>query len=130
MSKKLLIGLSIVSIMLFSGCASILGGGTKQTVSISRDSNKRMKAVVTYSDGSKPQYLTIPGTITMVRANKDLKIESKEQEFQPVIIEKELNPFFWGNILFGYTFPVFSTTDAVSGAMWKYDEAVILHVDD
>ncbi|MCT7481800.1 hypothetical protein [Aliarcobacter cryaerophilus] len=39
-------------------------------------------------------------------------------------VEKKLNPWFWGDVV--ATSLVSTTTDAVTGAMWKYDENVSL----
>jgi hypothetical protein len=128
MRKKLLIALPLASVMMFSGCATLFGGGGKQTISVSSDSTKRMKAVVSYADGSSPQYLTIPGTITVKRTNKDIIVKSQDKDFEPTKIKKNVNGWFWANILGApYGTILSSTTDYASGAMWKYDDAVTVH---
>ncbi len=126
MKKRLLIVLPFVSAMMFSGCATLFD--SKQTISISSDSDKRMKAVLSYSDGSKSQFMTCRWTRTLKNKGKDLKIESNNNEFQPLVVEKEFNLVTLFDILGGlYLGPLSTTTDAVSGAMWEYDEAVIVH---
>jgi len=126
MKKKLLIALPLVSVVMFSGCATLFD--SKQTISISSDSDKRMKAVLSYADGSKPQYMTIPGTTTIKKNGKDLKIESVNNEFQPLIVETEFNKVTLFDIFGGvYLGPLSTTVDAISGSMWEYDEAVIVH---
>ena len=128
MRKKLLIALPLVSVVMFSGCATLFGGGGKQTISVSSDSDKRMKAVISYADGSSPQYLTVPGTVTINRANQNVIVKSQNNEFDQTIIHKDVNGWFWANILGApYGTILSSTTDYASGAMWKYDEAVTVH---
>jgi len=101
MRKKLLIALPLVSAIMFSGCATIFGGGGKQTISIK--SNKPLKASIGYSSddnktATEMQSFTTPANITIVRENKNLLIQSEDGEFKPVVVEKELNPWFWGNV--------------------------------
>jgi len=130
MNKKSLIVLPLVSAFLFSGCATLIGGGAKQTLSISSDSSKRMKAIIKYSDGSSPQYLAIPGTVIIKRQNKSLIVESVNHDFQSQIIQQEFNQLFWLNFFGSYGGPFSSTTDYISGAIWQYDEAIIVHAND
>lgn len=123
MNKKILIVLPLVGAFMFSGCATLFGGGGKQTVSVNSD--KPMKATIAYADGSTPQYITTPATVSVERKNQDLKISSEANEFETKTVEKSVNGWFWVNIL-GAPAGTFlsSTTDAASGAMWKYDETV------
>jgi len=127
MKKKLLITLPLITTVMFSGCATLFGGGGNQTISISTDSTKRLRAVVSYDDGSKPQYLTLPGTVTMDRKNSNIIVKSQDNEFNPVIVEKHVNGWFFANIFSGTGVLLSSTTDASSGAMWKYDNTVTVH---
>lgn len=131
MKKKLLIALPLVSAVMFSGCATLFGGGGKQTLSVSSDSEKRVKAIISYSDGSTPQYIAIPGTVTINRKDKDILVKSQDNEFDDLVVKKEVNGWFWVNIL-GLPFGTLlsSTTDYASGSMWKYDEAVTIHPHD
>jgi len=127
MNKKFLIALPLVSAIMFSGCATVLGGGAKQKITI--NSSKPMNISLGYaSDDNKTatsaQRATTPATITINRENKNLLLTSDNKEFEPVVIEKELNPWFWGDVLM--TSPVSTTTDAVTGAMWKYDDNITI----
>lgn len=109
----------------FSGCATLFGGGGKQIISF--NSEERIKATVTYSDGTGTQYFTTPATIMIQRRSEDLNITSDNDEFEPFVLESTLNGWFWVNIL-GIEYSLFSsTTDALTGAMWKYDEIVTVH---
>jgi len=120
MKKKLLIALPLVSAVMFSGCATILGGGSKQTISINSTSN--MKATMKYSDGSGVQHFNTPATLNVDRKSKDIVLTSDNDEFQTTNVKSNINPWFFGNIIFGGL--IGSTTDSVGGAAWKYDEVV------
>ena len=120
MRKKLLIALPLASVVMFSGCATILGGGNSQTVSI--NSNKPVKGTMEYADGKGKQYFTSPATLTVDRRSKDIILTSKDGNFQKTTVKSEINPWFLGNIIFGGL--IGSTTDSVGGAAWKYDDSV------
>ena len=127
MRKKLIIALPLVSAMMFSGCATLFGGGGKQTISIKSD--KALSGTIGYlSDDNKTiinkQAFSTPATVTVIRENKDLIIESNNGEFKPVTVEKQTNPWFWGDVI--ATSLLSTTVDAITGAMWKYDENVTI----
>lgn len=123
MKKISIFTLSIVSVMLFSGCATILGGGGSQNISV--NSNKPMKAKIAYTDGSGVQYFTAPATLVVDRKSKDIIISSEDGSFNPTTQKSKLNGWFWGNIIIGGV--IGSTTDFASGAAWKYDEVTNIH---
>jgi hypothetical protein len=128
MKKKLLITLPLLSAFMLSGCATLFDN--KQQISIRNYSNKKMRAVLSYADGSKPQYLTIPTTITIKKNGKDLKIESSDNEFQPTIVKTKFNKTTLFDAL-ASVFGIFSTTtDAATGAMWEYDDVVTVQVNN
>lgn len=118
MRKKLLIALPLASVVMFSGCATILGGGNSQTISI--NSEKPMKGTMKYEDGKGLQHFTTPATLKVERRSKDIILESKNNEFDKTTVKSELNPWFLGNLIFG-GLPG-STLDIVDGAAWEYDE--------
>jgi len=120
MNKKLLIAGSLLSAILFSGCATILGGGSSQTISI--NSSERIKGTLKYSDGSGVQYFTTPATLNVDRKSKDVLLTSDNGEFHTTKVKSNINPWFFGNIIFGGLLG--STTDSTGGAAWKYDETV------
>lgn len=128
MKKRLLIALPLVGAVMFSGCATLFGGGGQQKISINSDSTKRLRAEVSYTDGSSPQYLTIPGTVTVDRSHKNILIKSKNDAFEPKIVPNHVNGWFFANILgLGAPTLLSSTTDAATGSMWKYDDTVTVH---
>ena len=127
MRKKLLIALPLVSAVMFSGCATLFGGGGKQTILIK--SEKPVRASIGYATddnktATQTQSFTTPATLTMVRENKNLLIKSENGEFKPVVVEKKLNGWFWGDVI--ATSLLSTTVDAITGAMWKYDENITI----
>jgi len=120
--KKVLIGLLLIGVVMFSGCATILGGGSHQTVSI--NSPKPFKGTMTYTDGKGMQHFTTPTTLSVERRSKDILLESKDEGFHTTTVKSDINPWFFGNIIFGGL--IGSTTDSVGGAAWKYQETVNL----
>ena len=112
---------------MFSGCATILGGGGKQKITVISSNPMNVRIGYASNDNktsTDAQSFTTPATITMVRENKNLLLTSDNNEFEPVIIEKKLNPWFWGDVIM--TSLVSTTTDVVTGAIWKYDDNIII----
>lgn len=123
MKKKMIIMLPVISAVMFSGCATLFGGGEKQTISVNSD--KPMKGTLSYEDGSSPKYFTTPATLSVERKNKKIKVSSDSNEFEPIEIDNKVNGWFWVNILGAPGGTVISsTTDAATGSMWKYEDTV------
>lgn len=122
-----IIFISSLIVILFNGCATLFGGGGQQTINVSGNTDKKMKAIIKYSDGSHNQYVSIPSRVFVNRKKQDLIIESTENEFDTYIVASELNPAFVPNFLggiFGFTS---TAIDAQTGAMWHYDDSVIVN---
>lgn len=122
MKKLVIFALPILSAIIFSGCATILGGGNQQTISINSD--KPMKGKLVYADGKSEQYFTTPTTVNVDRRSQDIILSSENDEFSTKTQKSNMNGWFFGNILIGGLLG--STTDIVGGAAWKYDETVNL----
>jgi len=127
MKKTLYVALPLVGAIMFSGCATLFGGGGKQQITINSEKPVSGKIGHVAEDNAtiiNQQQFTAPATITVLREDKDIMITSDSHEFEPVKVEKKLNPWFWGDVL--ATSLVSTTTDIVTGAMWKYDENVTI----
>lgn len=122
MKKKMIILLAVISAIMFSGCATILGGGNQQTISV--NSSKPLKGEMKYSDGSGLQHFTAPATLSVERRSKDIILTSKDGDFDTTTVKSDTNPWLLGNIIFGGV--IGSTTDSVGGAAWRYQETVNL----
>lgn len=123
MKKILYVALPLAGTIMFSGCATLFGGGEKQTISVNSD--KPMKATLSYEDGSSPKYFTTPATLSVERKNKKVKVFSESNEFELVEVDNKVNGWFWVNILGAPGGTVISSiTDAATGSMWKYEDTV------
>lgn len=70
------------------------------------------------------QTFQTPTTISVGRENKDLLIKDIDGKCEDTRVKKETNDWFWGDVL---ALSLLSTTvDAVTGAMWEYDDNVTI----
>lgn len=111
---------------LFCGCASIIDGSS-QNINISTATGETASATITSKVGT--QQVTLPTSCYVKRSTQDIIINVKESEdnrSSTMVIPSRFNFFFLGNFLCGGLFG--SSTDALTGAMWKYDEIAIVPV--
>jgi len=115
MKKSILIGIGLGVTVMFSGCATILSGTSEKISVNSNPSNIKFKL-------DQAEYTT-PAVITVKRENEDkiIKVDNPQCK-KTIVLNKKINPTFFVNLLSGGPFG--STTDYVSGAMWKYDDNV------
>lgn len=123
-SNILLISSSITTFFLFTGCATIIGGGQNQNIDIK--SSKPQKVDVYRAGGLLHTDIQVPNTINVERSSKDILIKSKDGKCKEKYIAHETNPWVFGNIIMGIFGLSSTTTDASNGSMWKYDEDVTL----
>ena len=94
------------------GCASIIDGSS-QVVSFNSNPNTARVVVNGSEIGTTPLSTQIKrGNDTVVMFRKDGYAD------QTITLQTKLNPWFWGNIIFGGF--VGSTTDGISGAVREY----------
>ena len=125
MKKSVLVSISLGAMFMFSGCATLFGGGSEQQIAINTD--KPMIVTIGHTENNKniidPQTIKAPSIVTVNRENKDILIKTKDDK--KVIVKKKLNPWFWGDVL--AISPLSTTVDAITGGMWKYDDNVNIH---
>ena len=122
MKKTLLLGITVGVMFVFSGCATIMSGRT-QTIFINNDSDRRLPINIKYSDGMYIGYKVLtPTVISVDRRSKDIILKPLSEKCQPKVLKAKNNDWVAGNIFFGGL--IGSTTDAISGAAWKYDDKV------
>lgn len=124
--KKLMLALMAVTVL--SGCSSIVKG-SRQIINISTSTGKQAPAIITTDEGQ--QTLTLPHAVTVKDSSKDIVVNIKETKCNnpsSTVIHSRLHPWFWGNIILGGV--IGSTTDAVTGSMWAYDENTIVDVTE
>ena len=118
--------LSLMGIMLLSGCSTIIEGST-QTVNFSTGMDTQIPAVIPSSRGTMP--VILPQALAVNKSSNDLVINIKDGNCvlpSTTIVKSHLNPWFWGNIIFGGL--IGSTTDSASGAAWEYDNNILVNV--
>lgn len=117
-----------VAIFFLSSCATV-SKGTTQTLNIMTTANKRTKATVTSSNGAVS--VLLPQAVSVRKSSKDLIITVEESECVPpltIITASHITPWFWGNVFGGLSGFLSSTTDSASGAMWEYDDNILVNV--
>lgn len=129
---------SVVAVsILFTGCATLFGGGSNQAINIQSSKSQTVDVykVKTKKDANSGEVsvtgedlihsnIQIPSSVNVNRDSKDILIKTKDGECKEQKVEKKLNPWFWGDVI--ATSLLSTTVDAVTGAMWKYDENVTL----
>ncbi|MDR3347147.1 MAG: hypothetical protein LBN32_00895 [Helicobacteraceae bacterium] len=121
-----LVALSAIALG-FSGCATLVGGGGIQSVNLQTSDGKQTEATITSASGT--QIVTLPTAITVKRGNAPLAVSVKETattDASNFSQKPKINPWFFGNIITG-GLPG-STTDAVTGSMWTYDQNIVVPV--
>ncbi len=125
MKNKLILPLVLLSM---TGCATIIEG-TTQNVNFSTINGESVKATITSDNGTV--HATLPESRSFKKSYNDISVTVKETKCivpTTTVSKPKLNPWFFGNIITGGV--VGSTTDAISGAMWEYDENVMVNVDE
>ena len=87
--------LSLMGIMLLSGCSTIIEGST-QTVNFSTGMDKQIHAVITSSGGTMP--VILPQALAVNKSSNDLVINIKDGNCvlpSTTIVKSHLNPWFW-----------------------------------
>lgn len=123
--KKNLARLAIIAIAGFGlgACATILGGGTSQSVSVASQpagSTFIIKASsgLQFASGASPQTVSLP-------RKHEYQIEFTAPGYQPqtMALSQGINGWFWVNLLFGGL--VGMVIDGVDGAMHKLEPSIV-----
>ena len=138
--KKSLVMASLVvasTSILFTGCATLFGGGSSQIINVqsSKTTTVDMYKIKTekYQEKKKKKEkervlinsnIQVPSTISVNRDSKDILIKPKDDNCKEITAKGTMNNWVWGDII--ATSLLSTTVDAVTGAMWKYDENVTL----
>lgn len=116
---KKLLGLSaIATVVLMTGCASILNSKT-QMVNITTSNGEK---IVATADG---QPFQVPGIVGLQRSQADKIITTSQSNCNPqTLAPRKVDPIFFINILSGGALG--STTDYATEKMWKYDDNLVI----
>ena len=116
---KKILGLSVVaSVVLMTGCASILNSRS-QIVNITTSNGSKITATV---DGKSVQ---APGVVGLDRSRIDKVITTTDSNCSSqTMAASKVDPFFFGNILIGGLLG--STTDYSTEKMWRYEDTLVI----
>ncbi len=108
------------------GCATIMDG-TSQNVNLTTSNGRRTNATIYTANGVRQTQ--IPQTINVQKSKRDIIVKvNNRYNTETTTVPSKMNNWFWGNIILGGFFG--STTDSASGAMWEYDDNVIVQVNE
>lgn len=116
--KKLALYAALGSVVLMTGCASILNEKTQQ-VNVSASNGKPIKGSVEGTPFTGPGIVTVNRT----KAAKVFNVETPGCA-KDTVVENSVDPKFFINILSGGAFG--STTDYSTEKMWKYSDNVVI----
>ncbi|MBR2140923.1 MAG: hypothetical protein IJ853_01030 [Rickettsiales bacterium] len=122
--RKLKYLVALFAVLTLSNCASIIKGRYQQ---VNLVSNTGKEAKVDVISASGQQTVTLPAIITVKRSGQSLSVSVKEtQTVKPstMVYSSKLEWFFLGNVVTGGV--IGSTTDALTGAMWRYDDTIVV----
>lgn len=106
-----------------TGCASILGGGSSQSV-ILKPTPSNASFVVKSSSGLEMASGSGEQTVRLPRKNEyQVEIKAPGYQTKSVAISKGLNGWVWGNLIVGWI--VGFGIDFISGAAYKLEPALI-----
>lgn len=104
-------------LLITCSCSTVLNG-KKQLISV----NSNVKGADIIVDGKNVG--TTPFNGKVERGN-DVTVTVQKEGYEPktIVINSDVAPAFWANVLFVYGSSSSSTTDYLSGAMYKYSPA-------
>ena len=110
-----------------SSCATIISG-TTTSVNLSPSDPEAENVKVQVQSKYSVQNITLPGSIMVKKGSGSLNVVVKDKCFreQATVVNSKVDYWFLGNIITGGVFG--TTTDALSGALWTYDDAAVVNV--
>lgn len=117
MKKALVLALGgVLALTLLTGCATLLGGGPKQNVSVKADQAKA-NFLIKDQTGTVVYEGKDPGILTLARKyTYTVEVSLDGYAKQTVTISQGINGWFWGNICIGGFIGM--GVDFITGSMW------------
>lgn len=118
--------LTILPILALCSCATIVDGGP-DTINIMTSDGSRVQAQVNSKSGT--QQLTLPTLISVPKSCSDITIqviESDKVQQSVAIASSSVNPWVFGNIIFGGLIGL--AVDSLTGDICTYDNSIIVPV--
>ncbi|WP_152006044.1 hypothetical protein [Desulfoluna spongiiphila] len=127
LSKEKCFVLFVVCVLNFCSCATVFTGGTT-SISLNTPDGKVAEVEVVSASGT--QNITIPSSIMVTRSKAPVHVRVTDEtcEQTSVTVAQEVNIPFYANFLFGLFGTTSAGVDASTGAMWTYDENIIVPV--
>ncbi|NQV41412.1 MAG: PEGA domain-containing protein [Candidatus Marinimicrobia bacterium] len=124
MKKSLHLVIFVLSVLLITGCAYLVGGGDKQDVKVT-SSPVGASIVITNTGGVEMFTGTTPASVNLKRKYKyNVTVNLDGYKEKTVMIDQTLNMMVLGNILCG-GIPG-GVVDALTGAMWTLEPEQIV----
>lgn len=115
--------LTCVTLLCTGACASILGGGTAQTVNF-RPTPSDASFVIKSSSGLEMSSGTGDQSVRLPRKNEyQVEVRAPGYQNKSVAITKGLNGWVWGNLAFGWV--VGFAIDFIGGAAYKLEPSLM-----
>jgi hypothetical protein len=113
----------VATVIFTSGCATLLGGGPAQSVTVNAQP-AGTSFVVKSSSGLQMAAGTAPQIIRLPRRN-EYQIDFTVPGYQPqsVVLTRGVNGWIWGNLLIGWV--VGFIVDFATGSAYKLEPAVV-----
>lgn len=117
-------GIAVLSACLaLSGCATLLGGGSSQAVSVNSNPAGASFAIKSSSGLTMASGLT-PQTVRLPRKNEyQIELTAPGYQAQSIAMVKGVNGWVFGNFIFGWIPGLI--IDAVTGSMSKLEPSVV-----
>ena len=126
--KKILCFLAIC--LLCSACSTIISG-TTTTVNLQPSDSEYQEPIKVQIKGKySAQTINLPGTFSTKTGNDSLVVTVKDKCFRETstVLEPKINYWVLGNFITGGL--TGTTTDALSGALWTYDDVYVINVEE
>lgn len=106
-----------------SGCATLVGGGSSQAVSMTATPSEARYSIRS-SSGIQMSSGALPASVSLPRKNEyQLDVSLDGYETQTVAITRGTNGWIWGNLIFGWI--VGFIIDFATGSAYKLEPSVV-----
>lgn len=115
--------LALALVVVMSGCATLVGGGSSQAVTLEATPSEA-RYTIRSSSGIQMSSGSVPASITLPRKNEyQVDIALDGYETRTIAITKGTNGWIWGNLVFGWI--VGFIVDFATGSAYKLEPAVV-----
>lgn len=126
MLRILSIFLTLLLLLSFSACSTLLNVDDRQDVIIMNYASSSLPVIITEKD--KKRVLSVPAEISLLNDGTDVVISSHPCVVPPFSkkVEKKFDYLTLGNLVLGVFAPVGFAIDASTGAMWENENLIVL----